>query len=126
MSKTKNRREDSHHLCFPKRQWDIGYAKTLRNHWYFVVSIPRKQLHRQIHHEILGVPLPRNHCAKEAYEQVEMLEKYGSLHPDDPVEKRLKLLIALFECVEPETAEAFKKQLALCREFYHHSDIKAP
>ena len=47
-----------------------------------------------------------------------MLEHYGTLAHYDTMEKRLELLIALFDCVEQPTAEAFRKQLEIASEFY--------
>jgi hypothetical protein len=40
-----------------------------------------------------------------------MLESYGSLHKNDPIEKRLQLLIALFECADSQTTKALRRQL---------------
>lgn len=48
---------------------------------------------------------------------LEYLEKYGAIGPDDPIEKRLTVLIALFECIEQPTADALKEQLRLVHEF---------
>ena len=41
----------------------------------------------------------------------------GAISDKDPFEKRLIVLIALFECVAQPTADALKKQLDLVREF---------
>ena len=65
----------------------------------------------------MWVPPPSGRNAKEAFEQLVILERFGALHKDDPIEKRLKVLIALFDCAEPETTEAFRKQLRIVGEF---------
>ena len=47
-----------------------------------------------------------------------MLEILETITNNDPIEKRLKLLAALFEDCEPLTAEGFKKQLWIVQGFY--------
>ena len=54
--------------------------------------------------------------AKQAYEQVLMLEGYGALHKSDSIEKRIQLLIALFECSDQPTTKALKRQLEVVYE----------
>lgn len=50
-------------------------------------------------------------------EQLGYLEKYGAISESDPVERRLQLLASLFDCIEQPTADAFRKQLQVVREF---------
>lgn len=107
-------------LCYPKSGWCRGYAKALRDHWYLKVIVPKYTLHSEIHRRVSCIPVPRGQSAREAYEQLMMLEHYGALAHYDTMEKRLELLIALFDCVEQPTAEAFRKQLQIAREFYAH------
>lgn len=109
---------DRHHLLWVRTDYSKGYAHALRHHWYFVMDIPRETLHAQIHAGVPNIPAPSGANAKDAYEQVAMLESYGSLHKEDPIEKRLGLLIALFDCCEPETVDALKRQLEVVRTFY--------
>lgn len=108
---------NTHHLCWPRKAWNSGYAHALRQHWYFCVEIPANTLHRQIHEEIHGIPVPDGRAAKVAYEQVELLEKRGALHPEASIETRLSLLIAIFDCFEQPTADGFKHQLRIVRRF---------
>lgn len=108
---------DKHHLCWPRKKWNTGYARAIRNHWYFIVEIPKKTLHPAIHNQMTHIPVPRGLAAKSAYEQVVMLEQYQAIHKDDPIEKRLTLLIALFDCIEQPTADAFRKQLEIITNF---------
>ena len=109
---------DNHHLCWPKHDWQKGYAKAIRTHWYFIMKIPRRTLHAKIHHEMMWIPPPKGQQAKAAYEQIIALESYGALRKDDPIEKRLQLLVALFDCAEQPTCDAFKRQLEIVRKFY--------
>ena len=106
------------HLCFQKRHWRGGYLAELRDFPYCVVSIPRDSLHRYIHEWMSDVPAPRNVNAKSALLQLRMLEGYGAISENDSIEKRLRLLIALFDCVEQPTADAFRKQLDIVCKFY--------
>ena len=62
-----------------------------------------------------GVPVPKDYSAKQALEQLLMLEKANAIHDDDPIEKRLNLLASLFDCIEQPTADGFRKQLELVR-----------
>lgn len=110
---------DIHHLLWTRKSWKSGYIRELRMHWYCRILIPRDTLHKEIHHYIGSIPVPRNISAKSALEQLRYLEKYGGISPDDPIEKRLKVLIALFECIEDCTAEALKIQLRIVNKFYN-------
>lgn len=108
---------DRHHLCYQKRKWHSGYLLALRDYWYCKVLIPRDTLHKMIHCNVMDVPAPSGSSAKSALEQLRYLEKYGSITEFDSIERRLKLLAALFDCCEQPTADAFRKQLEIVREF---------
>lgn len=110
-------RLDRHHLLWCRRDWRIGYAHALREHWYFRMAIPKNTLHARIHESIACIPVPSGTSAKEAFRQLTFLETYGAIHKSDSIEKRLKLLIALFDCQEPATADALKQQLRIVQEY---------
>lgn len=80
--------------------------------------IPRDTLHRAIHREVALVPTPRASSASSALAQLKMLESYGAIKESDSLGKRLELYIALFDCIEPETADGFRKQLEIVRNFH--------
>lgn len=107
---------DSHHLFFFRRVWQRTSANKLRRHWYCVVPIKR-DLHSEIHALSEGVPVPRKLNVEGILFQLDLLERYGGIHPNDPIEKRLKVLIALTNCSEQETCNALKKQLEICDRF---------
>lgn len=111
------KRTDRHHLFWYKREYSKGWLKRLRDYWYCSLEIPRDTLHRRIHYEVSHVPVPRISSVKSAFEQLTMLEKHGAISRDDDIEKRLKVLLALFDCMEPETTKALEKQLKVVREF---------
>ena len=111
--------KDRHHILWPQHDWNKGYAKELRNHWYMTIPIPMNTLHRMIHHEITHIPVPRGITAKDALKQLELLERFGALHTYDNIERRLMVIMALFDCCEPETYDALKKQQELVRKFYN-------
>lgn len=109
--------KDIHHLLWTRKTWKGGAVGQLRMHWYCRMPIPRDTLHKEIHHYIGSIPVPRYYSAKCALEQLGYLEKYGGISNEDPIEKRLKVLIALFECIEDCTADALKIQLAIVERF---------
>ena len=108
---------DNHHLCFIKARWCRGPIKELRQFHYCIVPLPKSTLHKFIHQNMANVPVPREISARQALEQLRMLEKANAIHDYDPIEKRLALLASLFDCIEQPTADGFRKQLELVR-FY--------
>lgn len=108
---------DKHHLCYQRRKWQRGYLRLLRDYWYCRVYIPRDTLHRKLHLELKDVPVPQNASAKAALEQLEHLEKYSAISEFDSIERRLDLLASLFDCSDQATADAFREQLRIVREF---------
>lgn len=122
--KQKNRKrhislgKDCHHLLFQKRHWQGGLKGSLRLHWYCRVYIPRDTLHKEIHSLVKTVPVPKEESIKFALTHLEYLEKNGAIDDKDNIEKRLKVLIALFECADDQTADALKEQLEIVTSFY--------
>lgn len=124
MGRSKRRRKkkqrsqnDLHHLLWIRKLWSKGAIGRLRAHPYCTVSIPRDTLHRHIHTFLAHIPVPKETTAKVVLAQLDLLEKYRGISLEDPIEKRLEVLIALFAYIEPTTAEALRKQLDLVREF---------
>lgn len=92
-----SRTEDYHHLLFQRRHWQQGYAKTLREHPYMGIYIPRDTLHRALHSKIHDVPTPNGAECRLAVETLRQLEKQGAIDPaHDSAEKRLDFLIDLW------------------------------
>lgn len=89
----------------------------LRRHHYCIVCIPKDTVHKHIHNSIPFIPPPREITAGSALEQLALLERFGGISQSDPIEKRLLVLAALFDCVDQATADAFRKQLEIVREF---------
>jgi len=116
-TRQKTNARDTHHLCYQRNKWRKGYVRELRDYWYCRISIPRDTLHRFIHLNLPDIPAPQSSSAKEALEQLGYLEKYGSITEFDSIERRLELLAALFDCSDQATADAFRKQLEIVREF---------
>lgn len=108
---------DRHHILFIKKEWSRNGLGKLRLHPYCVVKIPRDSLHRYIHTHLAYIPTPRPATIQEVLYHLHYLEKAGAITMEDPIEKRLKVLVALFDCVEQPTADALEKQLNLVREF---------
>ena len=112
-----NNARDRHHLCYQSRKWQRGNLRLLRDYWYCKISIPRDTLHRKIHLELSDIPAPKDSSAKSALEQLEQLEAFSVISEFDSLERRLDLLAALFDCSDQATADAFREQLRIVREF---------
>lgn len=63
------------------------------------------------------IPVPSPIASKEAYEQLDLLDKMGALHTNDGIEKRLNLIAALFDCIDQPTADAFREQIYIVRDY---------
>ena len=107
---------DRHHIFFQKRHW-TGILAELRKYEYCVVSIPKDTLHRQIHEYIGDIPTPRPASAREVLWELRVLYRYGGISDDDDIEKRLNVLISLFECIEQPTADGLKRQLSIVQKY---------
>ena len=80
--------------------------------------IPRDTIHRHIHEWLSDIPAPREVSAREALKHLRLLESQGAISDDDTLEQRLYLLAALFDCNDQETADGFRKQLEIVRNYH--------
>ena len=110
--------KDTHHLCYQRKLWHGEALVALRDYWYCKAEVPKNTLHRRIHALVPIVPVPKAVNAKSALAQLRTLERYEVIHEEDTIERKLEVLIALFDYVEQPTADAFKKQLDVVRKFY--------
>ena len=108
---------DTHHLLWQRRYWNYGNVKALRLCPYCRLKI-YTSLHREIHVNINHIPVPSQLNAKMALDSIKLLKCQGVINENDDIEKRLLVLIALFQCVEQETADSLEKQLKIIRRFY--------
>ena len=108
---------DSHHIFYTRVSWNQPVPNRLRSHWYCIVDIPKGTVHHAIHNAIRYIPVPRNDCILAALDQLYLLEDYGAIRPDDPIEKRLAVLAGLFDCVAQPTADALIAQLDIINSF---------
>lgn len=108
-----NSGNNSHHLLWQRRRWDCGAVKALRSYHYCIIDIPANTLHREIHENINQIPPPSQENARRVLWHIQYLERFGGISERDPIEKRLKVLIALFDCSEQPTADALRKQLEI-------------
>lgn len=114
---------DKHHIVWSKNDFSKGWPKRLRDHWYLCVKIPRDTLHQEIHCKVSHIPVPKPSNIKIALAQLAILEKFGGICQEDDIEKRVNVLCALFDCVEPATYEALKAQLDIIHEFNKKAPI---
>lgn len=110
--------KDTHHIFYMGKAFSKGALSELRNFFYCRVEIPRNTLHKKIHSAVRTVHPCKSTNAQEVLAQLRTLLRYGAIGENDRIEKRLMVLIALLEYVEPETTDALKKQLDVVREFY--------
>lgn len=108
---------DRHHIFWIRKEWSKGELNKLRLHPYCIVSLRRDTIHIFLHTHLAYIPTPRPLIVKEVLHHLKYLEDYGAISLDDPIEKRLRVLIALFDCVEQPTADALREQLRLVYEF---------
>ena len=111
------RRCDTHHIFYMEKYWGHGVYGVLRKHHYCMVPIPRDTLHRYIHQNLGNIPVPDEFAVEEALKQLYLLEEAGVLHDTDPIEKRLRLLAALFDGMAQTTTIALLKQLDIVYKF---------
>lgn len=109
--------KDTHHILYQKRNWHGESLTMLRDYWYCKAEIPKNTLHRRIHSIVPNVPVPKAINARSALEQMKTLERYEVIHESDTIERKLEVLIALFDYVEQPTADALKRQLDIVRKF---------
>lgn len=107
---------DTHHIFYTKVSWTSATADKLRAHWYCIVEIPKGTVHHKIHEKVRYIPVPKNDNIRFALAQLDLLEDYGAIRSDDPIEKRLQLLAGLFDCTDQPTADALRKQIEAVRE----------
>lgn len=108
---------DRHHLCYQRGDWNHNELLLLRDFWYCVVPIPRETVHKSIHALVPTVPPPRDVSAKYALDQLRYLDNVGAITENDTIERRLELLVFLFDYIEQPTADAFRKQLKIVCEY---------
>lgn len=113
-------REDKHHIFFMRRRWAGGLRGKLRNHAYCMAYIPKNTLHHEIHEAVKYVPLPRESSVNVVLWHLKLLKSQGATHDNDSLERRLVVLIALFDYIEQPTADALRAQLEVVRRFYHN------
>lgn len=100
-------------MLWQRRKWDYGDVKALREYQYCIIDIPAQTLHREIHEKVWQIPPPSQENARAVLWHLQYLEKYGGISAKDPIEKRLQVLIALFDCSEQQTADALRDQLKI-------------
>ena len=109
--------KDLHHICFQRKLWCGGMSGALRKYPYCKIYIERITLHHLIHAQVINVPPPKAANAKSVLRQLMMLEKAGEISDEDSFERRLNVLIGLFDRTEKPTANALRAQLAVVHKF---------
>lgn len=108
---------DKHHIFYIRKEWNKGDLEKLRLHPYCIVKVRRATIHRYLHTHLAFIPVPTNYPVQNAIDLLKELEEAKAISPKDTLEKRLAILIALFDHVEQPTADALREQLKIVREF---------
>lgn len=107
---------DVHHLFYVEDEWNKEGGRTFRDYCYFKVVVERG-LHVDIHAKVKGVPIPTAGSRRYIMEQMEYMYLFRFISDEDSIEKRLALLISLFEEIEEQsTATALRRQLEAVKE----------
>ena len=109
---------DRHHILFPRKKWDTGLAKRLRDNLYLKAQLP-VDIHRELHRQIDRVPLPPATRIKEMVFILEDLRKNNKLDKDDNFVGRINLLLNIWERY-PEcqpTCNVLKQQKQLVTDY---------
>ena len=115
--RNRNNGYDTHHCFFPRKDYVEDPLDLLRSFYYCKIELPKDTTHSEIHKTILNVPPPDNLGAIRALSGLLLLRRQGGIADDDPAEKRLKVLIALFECSNQPTADALQRQLEIVQKY---------
>lgn len=116
-AKVRDKLYDTHHIFFPRKSYTEDPWDILRNFYYCKITIPKYTIHDEIHETIPSIPPPDNFSAIRVLDGLLLLRKQGGIADDDPAEKRLKVLIALFDCSNQPTADALRQQLEIVQKY---------
>ena len=108
---------DKHHIFYIRKDWNKGDLNKLRLYPYCIAKVRRSTLHWHLHTRLAYIPAPKESYALPIISLLKMLEENGAISPKDTLEKRLAVLISIFEFVEQPTADALKEQLKIVHEF---------
>lgn len=123
MATNSRKAEDTHHLCWPRKRWNKGWARLLRYHWYMRVEIPKNTLHQDIHNKVSGIPLPEEKEIKRAIKHLDVLAEAGAISEKDTIEKRLAIVIPMFSNRSSGAfVGALSQQFSVVGDFYHHKN----
>ncbi len=64
-----------------------------------------------------GIPVMSQRSAKMVLDELTRLQNFGALRLDEPISKRLELLIFMLDGIEASTVKALKKQLRIVTQF---------
>lgn len=102
--------EDYHHILFQKRHWNTGYLKALRTHPYCGGYIPQQTIHRAIHSQVHDIPSPNGKDCKQAIEALNSWLVCGFISLDDPITRKIDVIIGCFKAKYPATVAMLEYQ----------------
>lgn len=101
---------DKHHIFYTRVEYNTGKARLIRYHPYCIVEVPIP-MHRAIHACVGSVPVPKRSLIESAVKELDELIYHWKISPYDPIERRLEVLIGIFDKIDLSTAEALRVQL---------------
>lgn len=102
---------DRHHIFWTRRSYSQHpWALKLRNHPYCIVLIPKNTLHREIHQNVVEVPLPSEMVCESTFKELNRLWDFGAITENDGIIKRLDLLIFIMKYAADDTVEVLQQQ----------------
>lgn len=104
---------------FSKKEWlssGVWAAKLRQCQWCIVVI--DFELHAYVTLNSPPVPIPPDGVIENVLYMLGRLVKHGSLSRETGFERRLEILIYLFEGAAPATAKALRAQLDVVHEYY--------
>ena len=107
-----------HHIFFNKKEWlssGVWAAKLRQCQWCIVVI--NFELHAYVTLNSPPVPIPPDDAIEQVLYKLGRLVKHGSLNKGTSLERRLEILVRLFEKPAPDTAKALQAQLDVVREY---------
>lgn len=100
---------NQHHLLWQRRWYDTGYCRSLRNLPYTKVMLDKK-LHKALHEEISGVPIPTGATAKKICYAILNGLIMETIHIDDKPSDRIAFMMDLLSTADKQTYVALKTQ----------------
>ncbi len=112
-------KHNTHHILFPRRAYDVGWSKRLREFPWLKVEL-REDEHNSLHKQVERVPLPATKRMKEAVLVLEGLAEKGALDRDASIITRIDVLLCIWSGYTDTapTCNALRAQKKVIERYY--------